>query len=177
MIMAAIAALAIFGAADLPTVEITLDVSGTVDPFPHNWERTFGSGHALLATRADWQQQMQRSVNEIGLRGVRMHGVLDDDMSVTPDGKIYYWYNVDRVFDFLVSQNVVPIVELSFMPKALALNKDSCAWLAVEPGPSPQFFGRNWLPLIFVRCVSRRVRQPRRLQRPDLAASGLRAMA
>ena len=128
-------ALAFFGATDLPAVDITLEVTGAVDPFPHNWERTFGSGHALLALRADWQQQMQRSVNEIGLRGVRMHGVLDDDMSVTPDGKIYYWYNVDRVFDFLVSQNVVPIVELSFMPKALALNKDSCAGLAVEPGP------------------------------------------
>ena len=110
-------ALAFFGATDLPAVDITLEVTGAVDPFPHNWERTFGSGHALLALRADWQQQMQRSVNEIGLRGVRMHGVLDDDMSVTPDGKIYYWYNVDRVFDFLVSQNVVPIVELSFMPR------------------------------------------------------------
>ncbi len=115
-------------AAALPAVNVTVNMSGALDPFPHNWERSFGSGHALLATRADWQQQLQRSVAEIGLRGVRMHGVLDDDMSVTPDGHTYHWYNVDRVFDFLVSQNCVPIVELSFMPRALALNKDSYAF-------------------------------------------------
>ena len=111
-----------------PSINVTLDVSGATETFPHNWERAFGSGHALLATRADWQQHLQKCVAEIGLHGVRMHGVLDDDMSVTPDGTTYHWYNVDRVFDFLVAQGVVPIVELSFMPKALALNKDTYAF-------------------------------------------------
>ena len=112
----------------LPAVGVTLDASGATTAFPHNWERSFGSGHALLATRADWQQHLQRSVNEIGLRGVRMHGVLDDDMSVTPDGTTYHWYNVDRAFDFLVKAGVAPIVELSFMPRALAQNKEAYAF-------------------------------------------------
>ena len=67
-------------------VSVSIDVTGATTAFPHNWERSFGSGHALLATRADWQQHLQICVDKIGLRGVRMHGVLDDDMSVTPDG-------------------------------------------------------------------------------------------
>ena len=121
--------LALFcGATALPTVGVTLDASSATEPFPHNWQRSFGSGHALLATRADWQQHLRRCVAELGLRGVRMHGVLDDDMSVTPDGRTFHFYNVDTVFDFLVAEGVAPIVELSFMPKALAKNKDAYAF-------------------------------------------------
>eukprot|EP01052_Picozoa_sp_SAG31_P026641 SAG31_NODE_2431_length_5707_cov_2.157810_7_plen_82_part_00 len=29
--------------------------------FPHYWTRCFGSGHALMGTRADWQVGAQRS--------------------------------------------------------------------------------------------------------------------
>lgn len=95
------------------TIAIGMDAAGATIPFPHNWERAFGSGHALLATRSDWQAQLKRAVAEIGLRGVRMHGLLDDDMSVMPDAHTYSWYNVDRVFDFLVAEGVMPIVEVS----------------------------------------------------------------
>ena len=109
----------------VPTISVDVNVSAGTSPFPHVWERAFGSGHALLATRADWQQQLQRCVAEIGLRGVRMHGILDDDMSVTPDGKTYFFHNVDVVFDFLVKQAVRPIVELSFMPCSIAQDKDA----------------------------------------------------
>jgi beta-xylosidase len=66
--------------------------------------------------------------------GVRGHGLLDDDMSVLPgewgsqagtqwglpsQQSPYEFYNVDVVYDFLVSIGVKPVVELSFMPKAL----------------------------------------------------------
>ena len=115
-------------ASKLPAVSVTVNGNSATRPFPHNWERCFGSGHALLATRADWQAQLQRSVAEIGLRGVRMHGLLDDDMSVTADGHTFAWYNVDRVFDFLVAQGVSPVVELSFMPSALAADKTAFAF-------------------------------------------------
>ena len=112
-------------AASQPTVSVSVDAAGGAEPFPHNWQRSFGSGHALLATRADWQAQLKRAVAEIGLRGVRMHGLLDDDMSVMLDAHTYSWYNVDKVFDFLVAEGVTPIVELSFMPSAIAANKEA----------------------------------------------------
>ena len=57
--------------------ELTLDLGGAGTPFPHYWKRCFGSGHAYLGTRADWQQHLQLAVNELGVQGVRMHGVLD----------------------------------------------------------------------------------------------------
>ena len=57
--------------------ELTLELGGAGTPFPHYWKRCFGSGHAYLGTRADWQQHLQLAVNELGVQGVRMHGVLD----------------------------------------------------------------------------------------------------
>ena len=54
---------------------------------------------AVVLTQKQWQEQLERCVAEIGLKGIRMHGVLDDDMSVTPDRRTYHFYNVDRVFD------------------------------------------------------------------------------
>jgi xylan 1,4-beta-xylosidase len=107
-------------AAALPTVQVDVDLSSGTVPFPKNWQRSFGSGHSLLGTRADWQAHLKRCVAELGLRGVRMHGIFDDDMSVEPARGTYHWYNVDTVLDFLVDHNVAPIVELSFMPSSIA---------------------------------------------------------
>ena len=106
-------------------VEITVDTAAPGVAFPHFWKRCFGSGHALLGTRADWQSHLKLAAAELGIQGVRMHGVLDDDMSVArctdpdPAKGCFSFYNVDRVYDFLLAQGVTPIVELSFMPKAL----------------------------------------------------------
>lgn len=101
-------------------------VTGTVDlvavglPFAHYWKRCVGSGHMLLGTREDWRAHLKLAVDELGFRGIRGHGLLDDDMSVLPRrGGEYEFYNVDQVFDYLKQLNVKPVVELSFMPSAL----------------------------------------------------------
>ena len=49
-------------------------------PLPHFWEHTIGSGHVTLALQADWQRQLQRSQAELGVRHVRFHGLLSDDV-------------------------------------------------------------------------------------------------
>ena len=103
-----------------PTVEATLDLDAQSSPFPHYWKRCFGSGHVLLGTRADWREHMARSAAEIGVQGLRMHGVMDDDLSVAPQKGEYHFYSVDLVYDFMLKHGVKPIVELSFMPKYLS---------------------------------------------------------
>jgi xylan 1,4-beta-xylosidase len=89
-------------------------------PFKHFWKESVGSGHALLGTRADWQAQLAQSVHDIGFKRVRMHGIFDDDMSVVLAPGQYEFYNIDVVYDYLLSIGVRPIVELSFMPGVLA---------------------------------------------------------
>lgn len=97
-----------------------VDLTETPTAFPHFWKRCVGTGHMLLGTRSDWQEHLVRAKNELGFTAIRGHGLLDDDMSVVPRKGHYEFFNVDTVFDFLQSIGVKPVVELSFMPKALA---------------------------------------------------------
>jgi len=62
------------------TVTFTSRLSAAAAPLTHAWEHTIGSGHAPLALRADWQEQLRRCHDELGFRHVRFHGLLSDDM-------------------------------------------------------------------------------------------------
>lgn len=104
-------------------VDFTCDLATEGKPFPHFWEHTVGSGHALLALRADWQAQLRRCHDELGFRHVRFHGLLCDDVGtfvIQRNKPVYSFFNSDRIFDFLLSIGMRPFVELSFMPTALS---------------------------------------------------------
>ncbi len=99
------------------------DVNGAASALSHFWEHTVGSDHALMALRADWRQQMRRAHDELGFRHVRFHGLLCDDVGtlISEGDKLFYsFHNADQIFDFLLSINMKPFVELSFMPATLA---------------------------------------------------------
>jgi xylan 1,4-beta-xylosidase len=105
------------------TANFSSDLSGRATELAHFWEHTVGSGHATLALRADWQAQMKRAHHELGMRHVRFHGILSDDMGTLVDEGdtfFYSFFNADQIFDFLLSIGMKPFVELSFMPTALS---------------------------------------------------------
>lgn len=102
------------------TIQVSADPNANTSSFDHFWKHSVGSGHALLGTRSDWQAQLKQAVQDIGFERVRMHGVFDDDMSVVLAPGQYQFYNIDVVYDYLLSIGVRPIVELSFMPGILA---------------------------------------------------------
>ncbi|MGZ4981394.1 MAG: GH39 family glycosyl hydrolase [Methylobacter sp.] len=104
-------------------VNFSCDLGAATTALPHVWEHTVGSSHALLALRADWQEQLKKSHEELGFHHVRFHGILDDDMGTLTcqqEKLIYSFFNSDQVFDFLLSIGMKPFVELSFMPSTLA---------------------------------------------------------
>jgi xylan 1,4-beta-xylosidase len=99
------------------------DLAEATTPLPHFWEHTVGSDHAPMALRADWQRQLKRAHDELGFKHVRFHGLLSDDFGTLvhdDDKPVYSFFNCDRVFDFLLSIEMKPFIELSFMPTALA---------------------------------------------------------
>jgi xylan 1,4-beta-xylosidase len=105
------------------TVELACNLAETTGKLPHFWEHTVGSGHALLALRADWQAQLRRCHAELGFQHIRFHGILCDDVGtlVEEQGRLLdSFFNVDQIWDFLLSIGMKPFVELSFMPRALA---------------------------------------------------------
>jgi xylan 1,4-beta-xylosidase len=105
-----------------PTV-FTCNFEATGTPLPHFWEHTIGSGHATLALRADYQAQLTRCARELGVRHVRFHGLLSDDVGtliVSQGKKGYSFLNADNIVDFLLGIGMKPFIELSFMPSCIA---------------------------------------------------------
>lgn len=101
----------------------TCDASKESKELSHFWKYCIGSGHATLALRADWRAQLKQCHDELGIQHVRFHGLLSDDMNTVialGDELDYSFHNIDQVYDYLRSINMRPIVELSFMPTALA---------------------------------------------------------
>ena len=98
------------------------DLDQPATPLRHSWSHTVGSGHAPLGLRADWQAQLRRCRDELGLEYVRFHGTLSNlGMFEVHGGEpVDSFFNADQIYDFLLSIGMKPFVELSFMPEFLA---------------------------------------------------------
>ena len=129
------------------TFTCNLDAAGS--ELAHVWSHTVGSGRALLALRADWQAQMRKTRAELGVRHVRFHGLLNDEMCtylVECDKDMYSFFNADQIFDFLVSIGMKPFVELSFMPTALQTGGDIVFFYKANVTPPRDY--AKWADLI-----------------------------
>ena len=80
-----------------------------------------GSSHAYTALRADYQEQLTKVHDELGIKYVRFHGLFDDEMSVCIEnfdftgksqGITYNFVNIDKIYDFLLKIGMKPFVEL-----------------------------------------------------------------
>ena len=122
--------------------ELFCNLSGKKMPLPHFWDHMVGSGHATLALRADWQRRLWQCHEELGFRHVRFHRVLCDDVDtvVEEQGKrLYSFFNLDQIFDFLLSIGIKPFVKLSFMPKALASGKTTVFHYNANVTPAAEY--------------------------------------
>lgn len=127
----------------------TCDLEQTGTPLKHVWNHTVGSGRAVLALRADWRSQMTRTRAELGVRHVRFHGLLCDEMAtfLIEQGKeVYSFANIDNIFDFLLSIGMRPFVELSFMPRAIASGDKTV--FSYQANVTPPNNWRKWSGLI-----------------------------
>lgn len=138
----------------MSSISFFCDLAEATTPLPHFWEHTVGSDHAPVALRADWQRQLKQCHDELGFRYVRFHGLLSDDMGtvVRENNKLVCsYFNVDQVFDFLLSIGMKPFVELSFMPTALASGARTVFHYKANVTPPKDY--KQWAKLIH-RLVS-----------------------
>ena len=108
-------------------VSVDIDTRQVAGSLPHIWEECAGSDRAAITLRESWRRDLDRWRTEAGLKRVRFHGILNDELGVyapsilnrgQPEAPNFQ--NVDRVYDGLLARGVAPLVELSFMPKRLA---------------------------------------------------------
>lgn len=102
--------------------DIAVQTVGT--PLRHTWRRLLNIGYARDGLLAEVQNQLRIAQGEIGFEFLRFHGILDDDMHIYYEDsgqKPYLDFSmVDLLLDFVLSINLKPYIELSFMPKLLA---------------------------------------------------------
>lgn len=109
--------------------QITLDLSAChTEPIRPTWRNLLNIGYARCGLLAPIQEQIRTAQREIGFRYVRFHGIFDSDMHIYEEDAneqpVYNFLYADMLFDFLLSVGLHPFLELSFMPPALARNKE-----------------------------------------------------
>ena len=108
--------------------DTTIDVDAPARPFPHFWEHVFGSGRAILALREGYRSDLREVKAVTAMRYVRFHNILHDEVGVYDEDEhgnpLYNFSYVDQIYDGLLNNGVRPFVEISFMPKKLALRQD-----------------------------------------------------
>lgn len=108
--------------------KVVIDANAPGRPFPHFWEQTFGSGRAILALRESYRNDLREVKKVTDFRYVRFHAILHDEVGVYDEDEhgnpVYNFSYVDQIYDGLLNNGVRPFVEISFMPKKLALRQD-----------------------------------------------------
>ncbi|MGA7295180.1 MAG: glycosyl hydrolase family 39 [Terriglobales bacterium] len=123
-----LAVLATSSQAQTAPEQIVVDANAPGRPFPHFWEQTFGSGRAILTLRESYRSDLREVKKVTEFRYVRFHNILHDEVGVYDEDEhgnpIYNFSYVDQIYDGLLANGVRPFVEISFMPKKLALRQD-----------------------------------------------------
>ena len=128
------------------TSVIVVDAKAAAHPFPHFWEKMFGSGRAILSLRQDYRDDLRAVKKITDFNYVRFHAILDDDVGVysedTQGRAVYNFSYVDQIYDGLLASGVRPFVEISFMPNQLAASHALQAfWYHPNVSP-PKDWGR-----------------------------------
>lgn len=121
------AAAAAVGAATTTTTATTIwiDASKQAPAPPHFWAASVGTGTASLALRGDLETHYKLGNREAGFQRVRGHGVLEDDMGIYRGPGVYDWTKLDRYLTAIAAAGMRPLMEMDFMPSALALRGNS----------------------------------------------------
>lgn len=130
---------------------VVIDGNAPEKPFPHFWELAFGSGRAILTTSEQYRQQLRSLKKVTDVQYVRFHEIFSDDVGVYREdeqGVVSYNFTyVDEIYDGLLAIGVRPIVELSYMPKKLALRPDDVALFSSAVISPPKDY-RKWDDLV-----------------------------
>ncbi len=134
-----------------PTETITIDANAPSHPFPHFWEKMFGSGRAILSLRESYRYDLDEVKQITDFEYMRFHAIFHDEVGVYQEDAaghpVFNFSYVDQIYDGLLAAGVKPYVELSFMPAQLAA-KPAIQAFWYKPDVSPPKDYAKWDGLI-----------------------------
>lgn len=90
----------------------------------HTWRAVAGVGSARDLLFAGVQDMIRRMQRDIGFSYIKFGGIFSDELRVysrNANGEaVFNFTYVDKVFDFLLSVGLRPLLQLGFMPRLLA---------------------------------------------------------
>lgn len=102
----------------------TVEVNDVCHRLRHTFKQVITVGRARDLLNHNIRTMLQDIQSTVGYKYIKFHGILSDDMMVCmrlPDGSLQFHYQmVDSALEFLLSIGLKPVVQLSFMPTALA---------------------------------------------------------
>jgi len=132
--------------------EITVDAGAPSHPFPHFWEKMFGSGRAILTLRDSYRDDLRETKRITGFEYVRFHAIFHDEAGLYDEDNggrpVYNFSYIDQIYDGLLQNHVRPFIELSFMPKKLASDPSALHAFWYKQDVSPPKDGDKWEQLI-----------------------------
>ena len=104
----------------------TVDLSTNPSPIWSFWETSTTFDHGYQALRQDWRESLLETHLDLGTQFVRFHETFDDDIGIanpkkptTGNGDSPYSYiNIDKIYDYILSIGMKPLVELDMMPSS-----------------------------------------------------------
>ncbi len=119
--------------ASIGEVRVDVDASLPVGAIHRVWEMvgserlsqiTMGMDQFGNEIGVEFLESIRRAHDDLGVKWIRAHAILHDDLGVVrrePDGTLMFDFSrIDEVYDQILEVGVRPVVELSFMPEALA---------------------------------------------------------
>ena len=135
-----------------PTTAIEVDANASSHPFPHFWERMFGSERGIVTLRESYRHDLRETKRITGFEYVRFHAIFHDEAGLydeDKDGKpVYNFSYVDQIYDGLLENHVRPFIELSFTPKKLASDSNALHPFWYKQNVSPPKDWNKWEQLI-----------------------------
>ena len=142
-------------------VDVRVDATRPIGAVQRPWRPIIGSEHLAMLLRGEGPGGLDVGEDlalafriiraELGVEAVRAHAILHDVLGVyreAADGSPEYDLDaVDRVIDGLLATGLRPVVELSFMPKALAADAGPRVFDYVGLISPPRDLGR-WTDLV-----------------------------
>ncbi len=132
---------------------IRVDADAQTTAFPHFWEKTFGSGRAILSLRESYRKDIETVKDATNFESVRFHGILMDEVGLydpdrviknpglsaekVSDASPYNFQYINQIYDGLLHRGVKPYVELSFMPRKMAADPNALHPFFYHPVVSP----------------------------------------
>lgn len=146
--------------ADSTVINLTVDTIADAPVLTPYWQNLITFARAAECLTEELRSQLRDLAQTVPFKYARFHGIFNDDMMVVnlrQNGQIVYnWLYVDSVLDFLLSINIRPFLELSFMPSAIASGSDSIFWWKGNITPPKNM--QLWTDLVsafFIHCINR----------------------